>query len=235
MKKVCLVLLALVLVLACGVANAAIRGTYHDLSSSNPNGTISAAVSSNKDDICGFCHFPHNASLAVPSAPLWNHNLTAATGGGLQWYTSSTYNGGTPAALGDISRVCLSCHDGTVGLGALINLIDGTATTVAGTDVTAGALTGFGLLSRDLRNDHPISFNYLDAETVDAELEPQDGATPLQVTGTNGITVQLFGTVKADAKVECASCHDVHGIAGVPNFLRVANTGSQLCLACHIK
>ncbi len=45
-----------------------------------------------------------------------------------------------------------------------------------------------------------------------------------------------------DGKVECASCHDPHGVpsggAGStfkPTFLRVANTGSALCLTCHTK
>lgn len=34
--------------------------------------------------------------------------------------------------------------------------------------------------------------------------------------------------------VECATCHDPHGTANA-TFLRVANTGSTLCLACHDK
>jgi hypothetical protein len=43
-------------------------------------------------------------------------------------------------------------------------------------------------------------------------------------------------------EVECASCHDPHGVpsagAGssfIPTFLRVANAGSALCLTCHTK
>ena len=34
--------------------------------------------------------------------------------------------------------------------------------------------------------------------------------------------------------VECASCHDPHQAAN-PTFLRIPNTGSQLCLTCHVK
>lgn len=33
--------------------------------------------------------------------------------------------------------------------------------------------------------------------------------------------------------VECATCHDPHNTT--PLFLRVANTGSALCVACHVK
>jgi len=42
-------------------------------------------------------------------------------------------------------------------------------------------------------------------------------------------------------EVECASCHDPHGVPDaanvefIPSFLRVSNEGSALCLTCHIK
>ena len=41
-------------------------------------------------------------------------------------------------------------------------------------------------------------------------------------------------------QVECATCHDPHGpetVPGTPNptFLRIANTGSAVCLTCHAK
>ena len=37
----------------------------------------------------------------------------------------------------------------------------------------------------------------------------------------------------AQPYVECASCHDPH--TGTPMFMRVANSGSAVCLACHNK
>ena len=44
-----------------------------------------------------------------------------------------------------------------------------------------------------------------------------------------------FGTGSlAQPSVECASCHDPHTDAN-PTFLRVSNTGSGVCLACHVK
>ncbi len=39
---------------------------------------------------------------------------------------------------------------------------------------------------------------------------------------------------EAEPFVECASCHDPHQSA-TPTFLRVDNTGSAVCLACHDK
>ena len=82
------------------------------------------------------------------------------------------------------------------------------------------------LLGTDLSNDHPISFTY------DGLLATADGgglvtpaSTSLVVTG-----VPLFG-----AKMECASCHDVHNTLGIAKLLRVSTVGSALCLKCHSK
>ncbi|RMD61810.1 MAG: hypothetical protein D6826_08985 [Alphaproteobacteria bacterium] len=55
------------------------------------------------------------------------------------------------------------------------------------------------------------------------------------------------GGLAAEPFVECGSCHDPHqgngtgaesdpgGPGTAVNFMRVANTGSQLCLTCHVK
>lgn len=39
---------------------------------------------------------------------------------------------------------------------------------------------------------------------------------------------------EAEPMVECASCHDPHQ-SDTPTFLRIDNTGSAVCLACHVK
>lgn len=49
---------------------------------------------------------------------------------------------------------------------------------------------------------------------------------------TRGIGVYT-GQTQAEPFVECASCHDPH--TETATFLRVANTGSAVCLACHNK
>jgi predicted CXXCH cytochrome family protein len=41
------------------------------------------------------------------------------------------------------------------------------------------------------------------------------------------------GQTDPEPFVECASCHDPH--TANPTFLRIANAGSAVCLACHIK
>jgi doubled CXXCH motif protein len=53
-------------------------------------------------------------------------------------------------------------------------------------------------------------------------------------------TRDFGGTIGQGPSVECGSCHDPHveqtagGVAG-QTFLRIANTGSAVCLACHNK
>ena len=184
-----------------------IVGSAHDFSGK--------AWTSN-NEICVACHTPHNA-LAVTDAPLWNHNSTNAT---FTLYSNSTFNGSASITQpAGVSKLCLSCHDGTVNLDAFGG--------VAVTGTTP--ISGPALFSNDLSNDHPISFTY-DAALATADLGLWDPTT--QTSG-------LGGTINADmlfsGKVECASCHDVHNSANQLNLLVKSNGTSALCLTCHKK
>ncbi len=145
MKKITLVFAAIVMLFFAQVINAqTIVGSSHDFSTQTWN---------TSGEICKVCHTPHNAVL-LPDAPLWNHQLTTQT---YTTYSSATMTAvvGQPDAS---SKLCLSCHDGTV---ALENFGGNTAGT--------HFLTGSTLLSTNLNNDHPISFTY------DASLASTDG------------------------------------------------------------
>src|SRR5579864_3742814 len=63
---------------------------------------------------CTFCHAPHSGLGG--NTPLWNQKLSTQT---YTPYTSTTYHqqGNTQPTLGVTSSLCLSCHDGTVGVG----------------------------------------------------------------------------------------------------------------------
>ena len=102
-------LAAAVFVLTAATASASIVDTVHNLSTSGP-GTIKAV---SEDRVCVFCHTPHNASAA---AQLWNR---ADPAGPHTPYTSSTMNAAPGQPTGS-SRLCLSCHDGTIALGATL-------------------------------------------------------------------------------------------------------------------
>jgi len=164
-------------------------------------------------EICVVCHAPHNNTVTLANAPLWNHDTTSAT---FTVYTSPTLDAGPLGQPAGISKLCLSCHDGTVALDSY-----GGAT---GTNFITNA--NGDSLGVDLGNDHPISFAYT------AGLDPELYDPTTQSSG-------LGGTIDADmlfsTQLECASCHDVHNGAGLANLLRKSNAVSALCLTCHNK
>ncbi len=195
--------------LVLGVASAAVGQTIvnseHDFSGDSWNNT---------GEICVVCHTPHNGDVSVADAPLWNHEVTVAAH---TPYSSSTLDA-TVGAPDASSKLCLSCHDGTVAL-------DNFGGTTNGTNFISGS-ADFGT---DLSNDHPISFTY------DAALATADGELEDPTTASSG----LGGTITADmllgGQLECASCHDVHNSTGLANLLLINNNNSDLCLTCHTK
>lgn len=224
MKKV--VLACTVLLVCAGVVyGQSVVGTRHDLST----GGASGLTATNVDRVCVFCHTPHQAAAANGQDPLWNHTLSATASYGV--YASDTLDatptdiGGAAAGSATVSNLCMSCHDGTVGVGSLYNDPNGPAGEIT-PDNSASTITGNPLLGTDLTDDHPVNF------TFDAALATADGelVTPSSVDWVDaGNTVPLFG-----GTVQCASCHDPHNSTNLP-FLVVNNAGSNLCLTCHIK
>jgi len=200
----------LLLVLAYPRATySGIEGSTHDFSGRGWSGSR----------ICVVCHTPHGADLSVTDAPLWNHEVTTATAT-YQLYSSPTLDAAVlpPEHYG--SKLCLSCHDGTVAIDSF-----GGAT---GTEFMGGD----ALIGTDLRGTHPIGIVY------DSGLALTDGGLhnpETQVTSLGGTIDKdlLFGT----NNLECASCHDVHNSEslGKPHLLRITTDGSALCLTCHDK
>jgi hypothetical protein len=126
---------------------------------------------------------------------------------------------------------CLACHSGGAGIvGA------------GATDFTAFAI------GTDLRNDHPVGIRYPAAAGAGTDFkDPPRKEARLAYFDTNGNAradpneIRLYNSGDG-YEVECASCHDPHGVpsAGAgsafnPTFLRVTNAGSTVCLSCHTK
>ncbi len=198
---------ALVISFYTGKAQAGIANSKHDLSMTSTGG--GTYKSTTETQICIFCHTPHNAKTGTDNlVPLWNHASTAAI---FTLYSSSTLNA-VPGQPSNNSKACLSCHDGTV------------AVDTYGGNTGNKMITGTALVGTDLSNDHPISFTY------DAALATADGGL---VTPASALQV-VAGIPLYTAKVECASCHNVHDNA-IGDFLRSTNAGSALCLKCHNK
>ena len=195
---------------------------------------------------CVFCHTPHAGSVSVP---LWTRSNTTST---YQLYASSSLDAAAPtsaAIQSGVSGACMSCHDGSIAIDVLTNLA-GVAHTasVAFTRQTTAKATysangtgsanimsgGSPFLGTDLRNDHPVAIVYETARaaTPGEFVTPTLAGTKISVGATEPLP--LFGASTATATVECASCHNPHNNTR-GSFLRKANTGSALCLTCHIK
>ena len=150
-----------------------VRATRHNLSKNWGGGGADPRTvkASSESQVCVFCHTPHAATPAL--TPLWNKQVSGAT---YQVYTSSSLDAqaiaGTLAQPGGSSKLCLSCHDGTLAIGN-VNVLNGAGSTgTQGTQTIAltgtggggtmapgsGTTTGFTrFLGTDLSNDHPIS------------------------------------------------------------------------------
>jgi predicted CXXCH cytochrome family protein len=186
-------------------SQAQITGSAHDFTTSGWAG----------GEICIVCHTPHNADMTVPDAPLWNHEVTTST---FLVYSSVTLDAGALGQPTGVSKLCLSCHDGSVALDSFGG-VTGTTFIVAP-----------DLVGTDLRDDHPISFTYDDTLAgSDGGLHPPSSTNVPALGGTIAAEM-LFGS-----SMECGSCHDVHNADSNPSLLRVTNAGSALCLTCHNK
>lgn len=200
--------IALCGVLAAMSAFAGVATSKHNLSVSGP-GTIKATAEA---QTCIFCHAPHNAS---PSAPLWNRKSNGST---YIPYTSSTVKAlaGQPTGA---SLACLSCHDGTIALGEVLNR----ATRIDMAGGTTVMPPGSSNLGTDLSDDHPVSIVY-------------DASLAAAHAGELANPSTLSGKVKLDhgGRMQCTSCHDPHDDSN-GKFLVVSNQGGALCQTCHLK
>lgn len=167
----------------------------------------------NREEICHVCHVPHNSNYANEGI-LWNHELSSAI---LPMYSSPSLDGNMANQPTGTSKMCLSCHDGTVAIDSFSTFMS---------DYNGDTIS-------DLSKSHPISIEY--NETLDPELRPKTS----QFGGGTIEDVLENGTI-----VQCSSCHDVHDAPGesIPgtHLLRLSQKASDgqasgLCLACHIK
>lgn len=212
MKHLAAAVVLLVLTASLSVAQTTgITNSAHNFSSQTWN---------TSGEICVTCHTPHNANTSVSDAPLWNHALSTQT---YTLYSSSTLNA-TTGQPGGRSKLCLSCHDGTV---ALANF--------GGTTTGTTMISGGSNLGTSLSDDHPIGITY------NATLASADGGLHNPVTKATSIgnvsgtvsSQMLFGT--NHDQVECSSCHDVHNKYGYSHMTLMSNAASAMCLTCHNK
>lgn len=200
-----------------------IVGTAHDLSSTGLNRVTMAT------NVCVFCHSIHGSASPQQLIPDWNRVTTSTT---FQMYNStvsSTLKGSVDNQPTGPSLACLSCHDGTIAMGALINAPAGggqnSYTSIAGgVSNASGRLTGPNVVGSDLTGDHPVSITY------------QDNLNTGLKAASTLIGVKLYPNNATGSKVQCSSCHDVHNygtLGATAPFLRVTMANSALCVSCH--
>lgn len=159
------------------------------------------------EEVCRPCHTPHNASTEIGF--LWNHALS---NGGWTLYADAD----SASVFSSSSRLCLSCHDGTVA----IDSYGGVTGSVF--------MSGNDNLGTNLTNMHPIGVSY----PTSARYNQPDAQGHIvdSIETPTGQYAEL-----EDGRIQCASCHLAHGSrAAYGMFLRVDNTGSKLCMTCHV-
>ncbi|MDD2735855.1 MAG: cytochrome c3 family protein [Desulfuromonadaceae bacterium] len=225
------------------VAQTGINGSFHDMNA------VAGATDDAMKRTCVFCHTPHSAQ-DVNNAPLWNRSATTFNSGSYAWITPAN----APITIMDPligpTRLCLSCHDGSIAYDS-----HGTSGATAGS-VSFGA--GSTRKISDLGTTHPVGFMYSEAQTArPGELvDPATGfiASPSTSLAANvfdtrnrsGLTYstkKIQDTLYGGSIMTCASCHDVHNTVNAKSdtgltynyFLYAREEGSAICLSCHIK
>ncbi|MDH5302000.1 MAG: cytochrome c3 family protein [Gammaproteobacteria bacterium] len=240
-------------------ANDPILGTKHDFNGLNERAGVAAmpgVAFSDYGNSCVYCHIPPEKATADGSAKGaiegWNRFQPATNE--YELYTSGYIDSPTHTPS-PISLLCLSCHDGTMGVDMVVfkpgsfktaedtamhMRINGADNTVSCGKCHNGRVAhdiSIKHLGQDLRNDHPISMRYGGLpngyrteqfpNTTDVRFSSDpDFRRPHTAEGfENG--VRLY-----DGKVECASCHNVHDPS--KDLLLRANS-DLLCQTCHTK
>ena len=162
---------------------------------------------------CLYCHAPHGATPSP--TPLWNQQLSVQT---YNFYSSTTYHQtALQPTLNSPSKLCLSCHDGTVAPGQ---------TVAFGQLQMTGTMKSTSKFGADLKASHPFSLKtpLADSPNLSALLLGDPAKTA-------DAAVRLVNNT-----IECTTCHEPHFQnidKSLPVFLVRDSANGQLCLACH--
>jgi predicted CXXCH cytochrome family protein len=192
--------------------------TKHNLTVTGP-GTIKAAT---ETQICVFCHTPH-VPTGFAADQLWNHQQSQVANYTLyssDYLTSLSYS--APTQPNPRSKMCLSCHDGTVAIGAVYNN-NGVTSIAMQNGVTTLPVTSSSNLGTSLADDHPVGYIYDNTKDLELVARAWPWNTPMKLDPD-----------AATGTVECATCHDPHDDK-YGDFLRVSNTNAAMCTFCHSK
>ena len=222
-----------------------VRFTVHNLSN-NSNAATGltlaqrqfAARTEGADQVCIFCHTPHNAT---PSVPLWNKVYDPATASTYRLYTSSkslstTVRNSAITATSE-SMLCLSCHDGKTAVNVLHN-----SRVREGSDANGDAFIdfgiGFGATEPQAFGDLWIGTTSSYPSNLGAERDA-DGKIPSSEASFNGTNLtddHPIGFSYQSVLGEAGKSSALHSLADAKaNGLRFFGTNSDRveCSSCH--
>lgn len=231
------------------VSAASIVGSPHDLSAVywiKPESGLSHSnwqLWADYGQVCIYCHTPHHADPS--QGPLWNRTAYVTS---YQTYVSDNVTAGQP---GKASLICLSCHDGTISVDAVLNM-PGSGLQWEWYNPGSEGIPAADSFMRKQLLFHGDSSCYtchqpggptgvdLSASLITTDLRDDHpvgftypvGKPGLATPPANGVFPN--GVRLINGKVECLSCHQPHDPANRP-FLVTSNAGSALCLTCHLK
>ncbi|MHC5026744.1 MAG: cytochrome c3 family protein [Planctomycetota bacterium] len=201
-----LAFVALLLTTAPALGQRSVIDSVHNLAAGGP-GEVRAAF---EQEVCIFCHTPHRSAAVEP---LWNRR---SSGVPYTVYSSRSLDADPGQPTGS-SKMCLSCHDGSIALGSVLSrdqvimMAGGISTLAPGSPSNLGT---------DLSDDHPVSFSF------DSGLAGRD---PHLV---NPFSLPQEIKLDGDGEMQCTSCHDAHDDT-FGDFLVMDNIDSALCTSCH--
>lgn len=246
-----------------GVGN--VSNTKHNFKVGGGSQVFTAQAGSGADQVCVFCHTPHNAGSPLL---LWNKANNSAPVFRLYTSSKTLTNATRSSSLGSDSPslLCLGCHDGKTAMNVLHSSNIGVDPAGAG---AIGYPAGSKLIPSSNFGAAPLvmpagEWNpLLEAFDPSMNLGMSGGATDgLNLTDDHPIgfsyssayvqetsgglhnnigmdsRIRFFGASKM---VECSTCHDPHVEAtdtvnpDLKPFLVKSNVGSGLCLTCHNK
>lgn len=199
------ILTAMFLTAGLALADESVVNSKHDLSAQGPGPIRSIG----EDQVCIFCHTPHNAA---PQTPLWNRANPRTY---YRIYESSTIDARIDQPSGP-SKMCLSCHDGSLALGNVLSRPATHPIVMTQRTIPPGSTD----LTNDLSDDHPIGFRY------DRALSNMDR----QIRAPELVSSDL--PLGAHGEVHCSTCHDPHNNE-LGSFLRVSDQMGAICISCH--
>ncbi len=192
-------LVSVVLITLTPVALAGIPNSAHDFRNSGRSNT----------GVCQTCHTPLVVDAKI--RPMWNHETETKT---YELYGSPTMDS-KPGQPEGQSKLCLSCHDGTVAFDKYTD----SGNLRANNSGKSGGI--------NLSASHPISMAY------NTTLARVDGNLWDPRSKDSGLGGTIDAVLLHNEKVECTSCHNIHDKTGNPKLLVKNNSGSALCLTCH--